>query len=55
MWDEEIKITLHNIPVRTWFEDFMKSCQLLDCPIDGFEPDHSKLPDQFKDCKIVIR
>jgi len=37
------------------FTDLIMTGSLRDCPLNEFEPDYSKLPEQFKDCKIVIR
>lgn len=50
------KIKEESVPDRKiHFTDLIMTGSLRGCPINEFEPDYSKLPEQFKDCKIVIR
>jgi len=46
---------LLNAGVKIRFTQIFKLGALQDCLINEFEPDETKLPDSFKDAKIMIR
>ena len=47
--DKEFKILLYGVPIRIHFKDLRLVSALQGCPIDEFEPDNSKIPEQFKE------
>jgi hypothetical protein len=70
LWTEDPEIptmtlpTASNMPtvevvksagVRMRFTQMFKLGSLQGCPINEFNPDPTRLPEQFKDCKIVVR
>ena len=55
--DKEVAVLMlpHHVPIKRRPTQLMNSGQLCRCPINEFEPDSTKLPEEFKNCTIVVR
>jgi hypothetical protein len=53
LYVEDPELSVGGFSIR--FTQLLRISSLQGCPINEFDPETHKLPENFKDCKIVLR